>query len=390
MPKLRRAPWIGREKGQPNYCIYWYDECSKRVKRRSSGTCDRIEAEKELGRFLIEKSYEAKASQQPILTPDKYLIATALRWYVQERGEELASASFTGRAVENLIKFFGPNCTVAHVTPQLAKRYVKERTRKVRFYKNSDGETVRVKNDAPLSTSTIKRELGILSTALNHAVAEGRLTSAPKIPLPPDAPNKTRYLEREEIELLLSNCIESHVKLFVLLAINTGARKGAILDLNWAQIDFNNKIIHLNPEWRQQTNKRRAIVPISEALMTALNDQRHELKKLQEEAAAAGEPMQMCPYVISYRNGPIANIKVGFRMACERAGLVGVTPHTLRHTAGSLMAIAGVDLFLIARLLGHSVQKTTELYAHLHPNYLRGAVSVLSAATPKMRLYQVE
>jgi len=166
------------------------------------------------------------------------------------------------------------------------------------------------------------------------------LTSAPKIPLPPDAPNKTRYLEREEIELLLSNCIESHVKLFVLLAINTGARKGAILDLNWAQIDFNNKIIHLNPEGRQQTNKRRAIVPISDALMTALNDQRQELKKLQEEAAAAGEPMQMCPYVISYRNGPIANIKVGFRMACERAGLVGVTPHTLRHTAGSLMAIA--------------------------------------------------
>ena len=52
------------------------------------------------------------------------------------------------------------------------------------------------------------------------------------------------------------------------------------------------------------------------------------------------------------------------------------------------MSIAGVDLFLIARLLGHSVQKTTELYAHLHPNYLRGAVSVLSAATPKMRLYE--
>ncbi len=131
-------------------------------------------------------------------------------------------------------------------------------------------------------------------------------------------------------------------------------------------------------------------MPISDALMTALNDQRQELKKQQDEAAAAGEPMQMYPYVISYRNGPIANIKVGFRMACERAGLVGVTPHTLRHTAGSLMAIAGVDLFLIARLLGHSVQKTTELYAHLHPNYLRGAVSVLSAATPKMRLYQVE
>ena len=51
------------------------------------------------------------------------------------------------------------------------------------------------------------------------------------------------------------------------------------------------------------------------------------------------------------------------------------------------MALAGIDLFLIAKLLGHSVQKTTELYAHFHPDYLRGAVNVLNNATPKMRLY---
>jgi integrase len=72
---------------------------------------------------------------------------------------------------------------------------------------------------------------------------------------------------------------------------------------------------------------------------------------------------------------------VGFRNACKRAGINGVTPHTLRHTAGTLMALAGIDLFLIAKVLGHSVQKTTELYAHFQPKYLRGAVDVLGKAT---------
>ena len=45
------------------------------------------------------------------------------------------------------------------------------------------------------------------------------------------------------------------------------------------------------------------------------------------------------------------------------------------------MALAGIDLFLIAKVLGHSVQKTTEMYAHFQPSYLRGAVDVLAKAT---------
>jgi len=72
-----------------------------------------------------------------------------------------------------------------------------------------------------------------------------------------------------------------------------------------------------------------------------------------------------------------------FRRSCERAGIKGITPHTLHHTAGTLMALAGIDLFLIAKVLGHSVQKTTELYAHFQPEYLRGTVNALEAAIPK-------
>jgi integrase len=379
MPRAQRAPWIGREKGQPNWYIYWYNENTGRVKRRSSGTCIRGEAEKALGHFLIERASETK-NIGPIATPDRYLIATALRWYVQERGAELVSAEFTGFAIGYLLNFFGAKAVVGCITPQLLKQYGQQRKRKVRYVKTQEG-TKKIVNNKPISSSTIRRELSVLAAALNHAIKNGRLTSAPKIILPPNAPHRTRYLEREEIERLLENCIEPHIRLFVLLALNTGSRKGALLDLRWPQVDMVNKIIYLNPIDRAQTNKRRAIVPINNSLYAALTKAKEAAKEAQEKREAKGDNTPPCPYVITYHNAPVLNMKKGFMEACARAGIENVTPHTLRHTAGTLMALAGIDLFLIAKVLGHSVQKTTELYAHHRPEYLRDAVNVLSIAT---------
>jgi integrase len=49
----------------------------------------------------------------------------------------------------------------------------------------------------------------------------------------------------------------------------------------------------------------------------------------------------------------------------------------MRHTAGTWLAQAGVDLWTIAGWLGHSQQKTTELYAHHHPSFLAAARKVM-------------
>jgi len=382
MPRQSRTPWLGKEPNQNVWYIYWYEKSTRRLKRCSTGTCVREEAEEALGKFIIERA--SKTESNPIETPERYPIATALRWYLEEKGEELASAEFTVRTVGRLIEFFGPRTTVSKITPQVLKRYERERVRKVRVYSTKNGEKV-VANKKPVSAGMIRRELVVLSAAINHAVENGRLTSAPKITMPPVGSSRTRYLEREEIERLLANCIEPHIKLFVTLAINTGARKGALLEMRWSQIDFANRIIFLNPEGRVQTNKRRAIVPMNDLLHDALWKAKvqceADAKETEEET---DKPAVPCGYVISYRNARVANIRTGFRLACRRAGIKDATPHTLRHTAGTLMALAGIDLFLIAKVLGHSVQKTTELYAHFRPDYLRGAVEVLGNATPSM------
>ncbi|QQR69070.1 MAG: site-specific integrase [Alphaproteobacteria bacterium] len=248
---------------------------------------------------------------------------------------------------------FYANAYVSSITPESLKRYERER---------------RVKNGTrPASINYVRRELAVLASALSHAVKNGRLTSHPKIVLPPPGPEKDRHLEEPEISALLEACHEPHLKLFVLLAINTGSRKGAILELKWCQIDLVGRLIYLNPPGRMQTTKKRAIVPMNETLHQALVDAHADAPKT--------------PYVIHYHGQPVADIKTSFSAACVRAGLTGVTPHTLRHTAGTLMAKAGVDMFFIGRVLGHSIQRTTEKYAHHRPEYLRTAVDVLGRTT---------
>jgi integrase len=76
-------------------------------------------------------------------------------------------------------------------------------------------------------------------------------------------------------------------------------------------------------------------------------------------------------HVISFQGHPIKDIKRAFRHAVRVAGLIDVTPHTLRHTAASWMVQHGVSFAKVARYLGHSDSRTTEqVYAHHAPDYL--------------------
>src|SRR5690606_17780872 len=60
-----------------------------------------------------------------------------------------------------------------------------------------------------------------------------------------------------------------------------------------------------------------------------------------------------------------------FDAAAERAGLVGVTPHGLRHTAASLAIAAGASVVAVQKMLGHSSPSVTlDVYSHLFPDDL--------------------
>jgi site-specific recombinase XerD len=82
--------------------------------------------------------------------------------------------------------------------------------------------------------------------------------------------------------------------------------------------------------------------------------------------------------VLSYEGRKLKGVRRAFRSARERAGLgPEVIPYTLRHTCGTWLAQAGVDLWVVAGWLGHTQNRTTELYAHHSPEFLKAARKVM-------------
>ena len=209
---------------------------------------------------------------------------------------------------------------------------------------------------------TIRKRFSILRAALNWAEKKALIDKAPHIWLPPAPPPKDRRLSREEFERLERACEATpHLFLFVWIARYTAARAGAILSLRWEMVDFDKRLIALGGTGRQ---KRRAVVPMHPVLALAL--------AVSREAAETGN-------IIEFGGKPVKSIKRAFRTACEKAGLDRtVTPHTLRHTAASWMAEAGIPMSEIAAVLGHRDSRTTErVYAKYSPDYLQRAVRAL-------------
>ncbi len=82
--------------------------------------------------------------------------------------------------------------------------------------------------------------------------------------------------------------------------------------------------------------------------------------------------------VIEWGGKPAQSIKTGFYKAAADAGLKGISPHTLRHTAAVHLAAAGVPMSKIAQYLGHSNTSVTErVYARFAPDHMRAEAEIL-------------
>lgn len=219
-----------------------------------------------------------------------------------------------------------------------------------------------------VQAGTVWTELTRLRSALNWA-AKRRLIPWPPpyvwVPTKPAA--RERVLTDDEVDRLLAGCVMPHVRLFVTLALCTGARSSALLELTWTRIDFEAGTIDLNrPEpvnpLTKAVRKGRAIVPMNATARAVLS---------QAKAEALSD------HVIEWNGGPILKIRKGFEEACRRAGLDDITPHDLRRTAATWADEAGIDPARIARLLGHANIASGEAYRHPRPEALRQAADVL-------------
>lgn len=215
---------------------------------------------------------------------------------------------------------------------------------------------------------TVWSELNRLATVISFGRKRRLITEDVTIWKPAQGKAVNRWLTPEEAGRLLDACAEPHLKTFVTLALCTGARKSAIIELTWDRVDFVNGTIDYNETefdpLSKAHKKGRAIVPMSPGV-------RALLRQAKENA--------LSNYVIEYGGARVSQIRRSFTTAVRLAGLgADVTPHVLRHTAATWSNNGDEPMARISDLLGHKETRTTEkVYAKTDVEKLRGVVDRL-------------
>ena len=347
--------------------LYWREDHGKFYIRdtgrpdRSTGTSDRREAEKRLAEYIAGRDIPTGPRY-----PDRITVSEVLDIYGREHAVTTAAPERIAYAIEALVRFWG----------ELPLSSVKKET--CRRYQRSRVKTLKDGTERPVSDGTVRRELGVLQAAINYCMAEGYVINAPGVTLPDRPPARDRWLTREEAARLLWSAWRSprakHLARFILIALYTGTRKDAILRLGFMRntaggwIDVDSGMIYRRGTEERETAKRRPPLRMPDRLAAHCRRWRK-----------SGDV-----WAVNFRGQRVADIQTAFEHACDRAGLLDVSPHTLKHTAITWAMMQGMPLDAASQYFGTSRETILRTYWHHHPDYDKQAAQVMNSKHRKL------
>jgi integrase len=148
------------------------------------------------------------------------------------------------------------------------------------------------------------------------------------------------------------------------LAVNTGLRRGELLQLRWRDLHLQRRILTVRGDG-PKTRQTRDVPLNSEATRV--------LKAWRPTVVEPG----WCVFGGSTESTPLGAVKKAWHGALQAAAVTSFRFHDLRHTFASKLVMAGVDLNTVRELLGHKSLAMTLRYAHLAPEYKAAAVEAL-------------
>ncbi|MGN6451441.1 MAG: tyrosine-type recombinase/integrase [Brucella intermedia] len=363
---MSNAPYLKRASSGVYY-VHWTEQ---RVGKRVSARTKDLEQAKGFFSRWLTLAHKGKGLPG---VPKAYvndLWDVYWKKHVLKEGVNQDAANY---AWKNLQPHFG-SLTVPEVSQMATDDYVAKRT---------SGQLGR-----KVKPQTCAKELSYLMACLHFAASpKQKLIPAAiieAIELPSPGEPRDRWLRTEEIQRLLDAAAEcrrgerlSRVERFLWIALETAARKSAIMELTWDRVDFETMVIDLNVPGRKKTNKRRAVVPISKALFPVLDRAYKERTGdlVMDNGGAIWAPIQHV-VIKSGLAGKRAKVPAG-----TKPKSTGISPHVLRHTAATHMARRGVPLWIIAKVLGNSLAMVEKVYAKHSPDDLRAAVDTISGGS---------
>ncbi len=160
-----------------------------------------------------------------------------------------------------------------------------------------------------------------------------------------------------------TNVFVDHLKPMVLVAMNTGIRRGELFSLKWHNIDFERR--QLTIEGTNAKSRKTRHIPLNNEAYSVLSSWKKQIRK---EGS----------YVfLSYTGGPFKDVKTAWKRLLLDAEIHDFRWHDIRHHFASKLVIKGAPLNTVRELLGHSSHTMTIRYAHLSARHKADAVSLL-------------
>ena len=251
---------------------------------------------------------------------------------------------------------------------------------------------------AGTSPSTVNRDLNVLRSALRLAVRWQLLATFPLgevKALKVDTAPRVRFLDHDE-ETRLRDALSArddvrraeresangwrlargyevwaplgkytdHLTPLVLLALNTGLRRGELFNLRWRDVALGRAELTVDGSGAKSGQSRH--VPLNLEALAVLKTWRGR--------AVADPDAYVFP---GAEGGRLEDVKSGWLPIVAAANVQAFRFHDLRHSFASRLVMAGVDLNTVRELLGHADLKMTLRYAHLAPEVKAAAVAKL-------------
>lgn len=258
--------------------------------------------------------------------------------------------------------------TFAHATADYleygsgAKRFVKPllnhfSTAALRSIGQDEVDKAAAKLYPKATAATKKRQVFTpMSAILHHAARKGWCTP-PHFTRPKQKQKPARWVTQEEARRLVEAC-PKHLKPLVIVMLNTGARAGELLWIDWSNIDLELKQITFDETKNGETRS----VPLNSAAMQALCGFKH--RKGTVFLTHKGRPYRPLNPKDDADTSAGSRIGTAFGSACWRAGIENFTPHCCRHTWATWHYRKNRDLATLQKLGGWKTVAMVLRYAH--------------------------
>jgi len=318
------------------YYIYYFDSNNK---RKSVSTTKKYKSEALAALNELRPSIQAQQHTTPITL-------TEYRWEFLKASESYHSWKTTKdyRSTFNeLEKYFG-NLQLCQFTQKGIEEFIQKKIRDKSIY-TGRRHLINIK-------ALFNRAIGFNYIASNPATAIKRIRTPERLP---------SFFSKGEFQMLQAAIDDADYRDVIDFAVNTGLRQMEILSLQRGQFNEAGRLVILDNQNHTTKSKRVRTIPLNTRAYEILLSRKGDL-------LFTKNGIQVSP----------DHLQDQFKKYIKKTGITRkITFHSLRHTFASWLVQAGVSIYEVSKLLGHSDIKTTQIYAHLRGDDLRRSVELL-------------